>query len=207
MTQFIGLEPRRGARRPGAGRAGAANGRFAAPDRRLTQVKFDAGAASAADAAKADAQAANTAADIPTYEAGYAAAVHRLSVLTGRAPGPCTTGCRPRADPHAAQAASVRRARRPPQPATRRARRRPTCRAGDREDRRAEAALYPDVSLTGSLSTAATRPGDLLRASSVSWSWGPSLSAPIFDAGKLAAERDATQAQRDEYLVAWRRRC
>ena len=68
----------------------------------------------------------------------------------------------------------------------------------------AEAALYPDVSLTGSLSTAASRPGDLLRASSVSWSWGPSVSVPIFDGGKLAAERDATQAQRDEYLVAWR---
>ena len=33
---------------------------------------------------------------------------------------------------------------------------------------------------------------------------GTVLSAPIFDGGKLAAERDATQAQRDEYLVAWR---
>ncbi len=68
----------------------------------------------------------------------------------------------------------------------------------------AEAALYPDVSLTGSLSTSASRPGELLRASSVSWSWGPSVSIPILDGGKLAAERDATQAQRDEYLVAWR---
>ena len=45
----------------------------------LTRVKFEAGAASGADAAKADAQAASTAADIPTYEAGYAEAVHRLS--------------------------------------------------------------------------------------------------------------------------------
>jgi NodT family efflux transporter outer membrane factor (OMF) lipoprotein len=89
--------------------------------------------------------------------------------------------------------------------------RRPDVRAAERRVAQAtakigaaEAALYPDVSLTGSLSTAASRPGDLLRASSVSWSWGPSLSAPIFDGGKLAAQRDATQAQRDEYLVAWR---
>ena len=90
-------------------------------------------------------------------------------------------------------------------------RRRPDVRAAERRVAQAtakiggaEAALYPDFSLSGSLSTAATRPGDLLRASSVSWSYGPSLSLPIFDGGKLAAARDAAEAQRDEYLVAWR---
>jgi NodT family efflux transporter outer membrane factor (OMF) lipoprotein len=171
----------------------------------LTRVKFEAGAASGADAAKADAQAANTSADIPTYRADYAEAVHRLSVLTGRAPGALYGRMQaPRAIP----------APRKPLPAGVPAdllSRRPDVRAAERRVAQAtakigaaEAALYPDVSLTGSLSTTATRPGDLLRASSVSWSWGPSVSMPIFDSGKLAAERDATQAQRDEYVVAWR---
>jgi NodT family efflux transporter outer membrane factor (OMF) lipoprotein len=171
----------------------------------LTRVKFEAGSASGADAAKADAQAANTAADIPTYRADYAEVVHRLSVLTGRAPGALYDRMQaPRAIP----------ATRKPLPAGVPAdllSRRPDVRAAERRVAQAtakigaaEAALYPDVSLTGSLSTAASRPGDLLRASSVSWSWGPSVSIPIFDSGKLAAERDATQAQRDEYLVAWR---
>jgi len=63
--------------------------------------------------------------------------------------------------------------------------RRPDVRAAERRVAQAtakigaaEAALYPDVSLTGSLSTAASRPGELLRASSVSWSWGPSRVDP-----------------------------
>lgn len=169
----------------------------------LTHVKFDAGAASAADTARAEAQAGTTAADIPTCETGYAESVHRLSILTGRAPGALDDRMRaPRTIP----------APRKPLPAGVPAdllTRRPDVRAAERRVAQAtakigaaEAALYPDVSLTGSLSTAASRPGDMLRASSVSWSWGPSVSIPIFDGGKLAAQRDATQAQRDEYLVA-----
>jgi len=171
----------------------------------LTRVKFEAGAASGADAAKADAQAASTAADIPTYLAGYAEAVHRLSVLTGQAPGALFR----RMD-----AVRAIPAPRKPLPAGVPANllsRRPDVRAAERRVAQAtakigvaEAARYPDVSLTGTLTTAASRPGDLLRASSVSWSWGPSASFTLFDGGKLVAERDVAQAQRDEYLVAWR---
>ncbi|MGD0761930.1 MAG: efflux transporter outer membrane subunit [Roseiarcus sp.] len=171
----------------------------------LTRVKFEAGSASAADAAKADAQAASTAADIPTDEAAYAEAVHRLSVLTGRAPGALIDRLKaagPIPAPRNALPAGV--------PADI-LRRRPDVRAAERRLAQAtakigaaQAALYPDLSLSGSLSTAAARPGDLLRASSVSWSYGPSVSLPIFDGGKLTAERDAAEAQRDEYLAAWR---
>ena len=171
----------------------------------LTRVKFEAGSASAADAAKADAQAASTAADIPTNEAAYAEAVHRLSVLTGRAPGALTDRLEtagPIPAPRSALPAGV--------PADV-LRRRPDVRAAERRLAQAtakigaaQAALYPDLSLSGSLSTAAARAGDLLRASSVSWSYGPSVSLPIFDGGKLTAERDAAEAQRDEYLAAWR---
>ncbi len=171
----------------------------------LTRVKFEAGLASAADVAKADAQAASTAADIPTYEAAYAEAVHRLSVLTGRAPGALTDRLKtPSAIPaprHALPAgvpADILR-RRPDVRAAERRLAQATAKFGA-----AQAALYPDLSLSGSLSTAASHPGDLLRASSVSWSYGPSVSLPILDGGKLTAERDATQAQRDEYLAAWR---
>ena len=171
----------------------------------LTRVKYQAGSASAADAAKADAQAESTAADIPTYEADYAAAVHRLSVLTGRPPGALADRLKAGAAipaPRAALPAGVPAdvlSRRPDLRAAERRVAQATAKIGA-----AEAARYPDVSLSGSLSTAATRPGDLLRASSVSWSYGPSVSLPIFDAGKLIAARDVAEAQRDEYLVAWR---
>ena len=51
----------------------------------------------------------------------------------------------------------------------------------------AEAALYPSVSLTGSLSTTALKAGDLGKTSSIGWSWGPSVSVPIFNGGQLRA--------------------
>ncbi|MGO9170790.1 MAG: efflux transporter outer membrane subunit [Rhodomicrobium sp.] len=170
----------------------------------LTRAKFEAGSASAVDTAKADALAASTAANLPSYEASYAEAVHRLSVLTGREPGFLIALMkRPRAIPTAQK----------PLPAGIPAdilRNRPDVRAAEwrlaqatAKIGQAEAALYPSVSLTGSLSTTALSLGDLGRASTIGWSWGPSVSVPIFQGGKLIAARDVAAAQRDEYLIAW----
>ena len=62
----------------------------------------------------------------------------------------------------------------------------------------------PSVSLTGSVSTSALKLGDLAKYSSVSWSFGPSVSVPIFDAGKLRAAVGVSEAQRDQYHAAFR---
>lgn len=171
----------------------------------LTRTRFQAGSVSAVDGAKADAQAASTEATIPDLRAAYAQAVHRLSVLTGREPG----------------ALAALMAPEKPIPAPRRAlptgipadvlHLRPDVRAAERRLAqstasvgKAEAALYPSVSLTGQLSTTGVRLGDLGRASSIAWSWGPSVSVPIFQGGKLVAARDAADAERDQYLAAWK---
>jgi NodT family efflux transporter outer membrane factor (OMF) lipoprotein len=68
----------------------------------------------------------------------------------------------------------------------------------------AAAARYPSVSLAGTLATTATSIGDLGKASTVSWSFGPSLSVPIFNAGKLAAAQEVAEATRDQYFVAYK---
>lgn len=68
----------------------------------------------------------------------------------------------------------------------------------------AESALYPKLSLTGSLSTNALRVQDFAKASTLAWSYGPSLSIPLFQGGKLTAEVDYAKAARDQYLIAWR---
>ena len=68
----------------------------------------------------------------------------------------------------------------------------------------AEAARYPSVSLTGSIATSGSQLGDLGKSSSISWSFGPSLSVPIFNAGKLKAAVEVAQAQRDQYFIAYR---
>jgi len=190
-------------------RARAALARRTAASQRATAAmtlgKVNAGSASAVDAAKATAQAASTEANVPTYEASYKEAVHRISVLLGRDP----------------QALASRLARATPIPAPRMPlpkgvpadvlKMRPDVRKAERqlaqytaEIGRAEAALYPDLSLSGSISTTALKLGDLGKSSTIGWSVGPTLSVPIFNGGKLRAAVDVAKAQRDEHYIAWR---
>ncbi|MBI1203240.1 MAG: efflux transporter outer membrane subunit [Rhodopseudomonas sp.] len=171
----------------------------------LTQRKFEAGSTTAADVAKAAAVAATTEADIPGYETSYAAAVHRLGVLLGLDPVALVRELRhgapiptPRLPLPAGIPANVMSAR----PDVRQAERQLaqyTAKIGQ-----AEAALYPSVSLTGSVSTTGLNTRDIGRNSSIGWSIGPSLSVPLFNAGRLRAAVDVAKAQRDQYDVAWR---
>jgi len=171
----------------------------------LTRRKFEAGSTAAVDVAKAAAQSASTEADVPAYEASYAQAVHRLGVLLGRDPtalsqrlARSTAIPAPRLPLPTGIPADVLTTR----PDVRRAERQLaqyTAKIGQ-----AEAALYPSVSLTGSLSTTGLKIGDLGKSSSIGWSFGPTLSVPIFNGGQLRAAVDAAQAQRDQYSIAWR---
>ena len=67
----------------------------------------------------------------------------------------------------------------------------------------AEAARYPSASLTGNIGTSGAKLGDLGKGSSISWSFGPSLTVPIFNAGQLKAAVEVTQAQRDQSFIAY----
>ncbi|MDR3511115.1 MAG: efflux transporter outer membrane subunit [Caulobacteraceae bacterium] len=171
----------------------------------LTEAKFAAGSVSAADVASAAGLAASTEADIATLEAAYAEAVHQLSVLLGRDPEALSDLLATPAPPPAPPAdvamgvpADILLAR----PDVREAERKLaqyTAKIGQ-----AQAARYPAVSLTGSIATSGGSLGDLAKQSSISWSYGPSVSLPIFEGGQLAAAVDVARAQRDEYDVAFR---
>ncbi|SFP98905.1 efflux transporter, outer membrane factor (OMF) lipoprotein, NodT family [Mesorhizobium sp. NFR06] len=171
----------------------------------LTRTMALAGTATAADVAKAMGQASSTEAEIPTLEASYAEAVHRLSVLTGRPPAAlaerlkrATPIPRPRLPIPTGIPADILFAR----PDVRMAERQYaqyTARIGQ-----AEAARYPSVSLTGDISTTALKLGDLGRNSTIGWSFGPSLSVPLFNAERLEAAVDVARAQRDQYFIAYK---
>ena len=171
----------------------------------FTRTMALAGTATAADVANAMGQASSTEAAVPTLEASYAEAVHRLSVLTGRPPA----------------ALSERLKRGAPIPAPRLPiptgipadilLSRPDVRMAERQYAQytakigqAEAARYPSVSLTGDISTAALKLGDLGKNSSIGWSFGPTLSVPVFNAGQLRAAVEVAEAQRDQYFIAYR---
>ncbi|WP_027061997.1 efflux transporter outer membrane subunit [Mesorhizobium loti] len=171
----------------------------------LTRTMLLAGSATAADVAKAMGQAASTEAAVPTLEASYAEAVHRLSVLTGRPPAALVERLKrgkpipsPRLPMPTGIPADILLSR----PDVRMAERQYaqyTAKVGQ-----AEAARYPSVSLTGNISTAALNLGDLGKNSSIGWSFGPSLSVPLFNAGQLQAAADVARAQRDQYFIAYR---
>ncbi|HKT99304.1 MAG TPA: efflux transporter outer membrane subunit [Paraburkholderia sp.] len=172
---------------------------------RLTSVRYKAGANSALDAANASGEAQSTLADIPALEAAYAQSVHSLSVLTGRAPGTLIARMeqsQPVPVPKLPVALGVPADVLLSRPDVRAAERRyaqATARVGQ-----AEAARYPRVTLTGSLSTSGTQFGDLARHSSIGWSFGPSVTIPVFDAGRLKAAVEIADAQREQSFLAYR---
>ena len=169
----------------------------------LVQKQFDIGTASGADAAKARAQALSTEADIPALDSSYRETVHRLGVLLGIGPTAALDRMKkPRAIPvpaiHVAVGipADVVRGR-------------PDIRKAERQLAQetagigvAEAELYPKVTLDGSIGVSAFQLGNLTKSSAQTWSFGPSLSAPIFDGGRRLAAISQQEAVRDRYFVA-----
>jgi multidrug efflux system outer membrane protein len=61
----------------------------------------------------------------------------------------------------------------------------------------ARAAFFPTISLTGSLGSASASLSGLFGAGSLAWSFLPSLTQPIFNAGTLRAELDVATLQKD----------
>lgn len=171
----------------------------------LTRRKFDAGGASAVDVSNAEGLAAGTEADIPSLETSYSQAVHRLGVLTGRPPTALSArlaASAPIPAPPARQPLGVPADSLTARPDVRQAERQlaqSTALIGQ-----AEAARYPSVSLTGTLNTNGTKLGDLAKGSTISWSFGPSLTVPLFNGGQLQAAVEVTQAQRDQSFTAYR---
>lgn len=61
----------------------------------------------------------------------------------------------------------------------------------------ARAAFFPSISLTGNLGTGSSALGGLFKGGSLAWSFLPSITLPIFEAGKLQANLDAATLQKD----------
>ncbi|RUU63893.1 RND transporter, partial [Mesorhizobium sp. M7A.T.Ca.TU.009.01.1.2] len=135
----------------------------------------------------------------------YAQAVHRLAVLAGRPPASLSERLKrvaPIPAPRLPMPTGIPADLLLSRPDLRMAERQYaqyTARIGQ-----AEAARYPSVSLTGDISTAALKLGDLGKNSSIGWSFGPTLSVPLFNAGQLQAAVEVAKAQRDQYFIAYR---
>ena len=65
----------------------------------------------------------------------------------------------------------------------------------------ARTAFFPTISLTGSGGFTSSELGDLFDTDSLTWSFGPSVSLPIFDAGARKADLALARAVEDEAIA------
>lgn len=170
----------------------------------LTRLQLEAGAASRLDVVQAEGLVNSTLAEIPGLETQFRQATHRIAFLLGL--------------PAASLVADLQKGA--PQPYARRSisagvpadliRNRPDIRAAERslaaavaEVGVAEAALYPSISLSGSISPAHIAASGV-DGSLTTWGFGPSLNLPIFDAGARRANIKAKKSAAREAYLTWK---
>lgn len=68
----------------------------------------------------------------------------------------------------------------------------------------ARSAYYPNFTLSGAVSSSATRVGDLFNASNTLWSLGLSVAQVVFDAGAIGASVDAAKASHEASVARYR---
>jgi NodT family efflux transporter outer membrane factor (OMF) lipoprotein len=175
---------------------------------RIARVRFQAGASSELDWRQAQAQLAQTAAQVPGLQSAVAQNSHALAVLIGQSPAALVArlqaGSEPRALPvepqrwpHSAPADWLRR--RPDVSQALWAAATQSARIGQ-----AEAALYPSFSLTGALGVSGSGSAQEL------FSWdsrlvtaGLNFSLPLFDRGRLKAQVQVQDAVFRQALSAY----
>ncbi|WER48007.1 efflux transporter outer membrane subunit [Cupriavidus sp. WKF15] len=67
----------------------------------------------------------------------------------------------------------------------------------------ARAAFFPRITLTGTFGTASVELDNLFTGPSRAWSFGPSLSVPIFDAGRNRNNLKLAEVRRDQAIVQY----
>ncbi len=173
---------------------------------RLTTIRFEAGLANGLDVAQADGLAQSSTAQIPLLEAALKQTVYRLDLLLGGQPGLLWKELAPDAPipalpPQAHVGVPVDLLRR--RPDIRRAERQLA--AASAQVGAATADLYPKFSLSGAFGLQSISASDWFAGPSRYWSIGPTISWPVFDAGKIRANIEIRNAQQEQALLLYQK--
>jgi outer membrane protein, multidrug efflux system len=172
----------------------------------LTRAQAAAGITSQLDVESASAQLTTIQSQLPQYDQQIEQAMNGLCYLLGEAPGAL--------DDLLVAPAEVPGV--PPQvpvgiPSTL-ARRRPDIRAAEAQLHAATADVgvavaqfYPDISLTGEIGTRGEHARELAHWSSLFYSFGPSISLPIFQGGALVANLRMSKAEQASAALQYRK--
>lgn len=171
---------------------------------RLTQFQLDAGAASRLDVVQSEGLVNAQLSTIPQLEANYRQQVYALSTLMGL---PAATLIDQMNKVKPIPVAKARLSSGVPADLVRN---RPDIRQAERELAAAtanigvaEAQLYPIISLSGTIQASVTG-SSLGNAGITSWSFGPTLSLPIFDGGTLRAGVTRSESQARQAYLNWK---
>ncbi|WP_245649360.1 efflux transporter outer membrane subunit [Sphingomonas mali] len=169
----------------------------------IAGFRVQAGLVSSLDQEQARAQRAQTAAQIPTIEQNYAAAVNRLGVLTGQAPGAL------KAELDAVQPIPMGPADIPTGIPGDVLRQRPDVRSAERNLGAAtaqigveKAALYPALNITGNIGTSASALGSI--ANVITGSLFAGLTQLIFDGGRTRSRVRSQEAAAEGAFAAYK---
>lgn len=169
----------------------------------IAGFRVQAGLVSSLDQEQARAQRAQTAAQIPTIEQNYAAAVNRLGVLTGQAPGAL------KAELEAVQPIPMGPADIPTGIPGDILRQRPDVRSAERTLGAAtaqigveKAALYPALNITGNIGTSASALGSI--ANVITGSLFAGLTQLIFDGGRTRSRVRSQEAAAEGAFAAYK---
>jgi len=167
----------------------------------LFQRKFQGGAASGLEVARAQAALSNVAAVIPDFERQIVAQENALDLLLGRNPGPITRGAAlidqydpPDVPPGLPSALLARR------PDLREAEQNLV--AANANVGVAKANFFPTISLTGAFGGVSPQLSELTGAGKA-WSLAGNLTGPLFTGGRLKNEYRASLALRDQARISF----
>ena len=173
---------------------------------RLIKLKQQAGIASGLEVEQANLSLGQTQAQLPALENSVTQSQYALATLTGKEPGTLQNRlatAQPIPDVNAQFGDNI--------PANA-IRQRPDIRAAEYKVTaaslrvgEAKANLYPSFNLGGSLSLSSLNLADLLDTSAIARSLLASISAPLFDGGKLKQQVEAKDAAREQAVASYQK--
>lgn len=170
----------------------------------IQKTKLKAGITTDLTVAQTDALVQTTSAQMPVLEGQIKQAIHRISVLLGREPGAMmaqliTDKPIPLGPPTIPTGVPVELLRR--RPDIRAAERRLAASTAQIGVQTAE--LYPKFTLSGTIGLSSTQLTNFIDNRSLFYSLGPGVSWRAFDGGRIKADIQTAQAQRDQAAITY----
>jgi len=169
---------------------------------RITQNRYDAGIIPHSDVYQAETQLANARADELSLASQRAQLEHAIAVLVGKAPADFALAAAPwnvTVPEVPVGVPSTLLQRRPDIAGAER-----RVAAANEQIGIARSAYFPDIGLTASYGTAASKVGDLFNASAAAWSFGLSAAQTLFDAGATRARVESARAAQEQAAANYR---